>query len=193
MDDKGLARDKLRRQMKRRREQLSASQVQEFSHLIMHKLAELEPVKRARSIMYYAAINHEVDLGPLIEREYLSRHVLLPRIEANGLMAAVQYTGWSRTHESRFGILEPEGAAYPVENIDVVIVPGLVFDFNGYRLGYGKGYYDRFLARLSPRTFICGVGYEFQIIDNIFPHEKDLPVHWIVTEKSELVIDWNYF
>jgi 5-formyltetrahydrofolate cyclo-ligase len=123
----------------------------------------------------------------------MARTVLLPRTKKTGDMEAVKFTGWEHILRSPYGILEPEGEAYPVDEIDVVIVPGLVFDFKGYRLGYGKGYYDRFLKQLRPEAFICGVAYEFQVVEKVFPHEKDLPVHWIVTEKSELVIDWDYF
>ena len=79
-----------------------------------------------------------------------------------------------------------------VSQIDVVLVPGLVFDSSGHRLGYGKGYYDRFLSLLYPHTFICGVCYDFQVADNVFPHPGDIPMHCIVTEKSEIVIKRFY-
>lgn len=193
MEDYTAQRNELRRQMKTRREQLSGKEVQEYSSIITHKLMELEPVRKARNIMFYSSIRNEVDVRSLIESQSMFSTVLLPRVEENGDMAAVKFTGWEQTCHSSYGILEPQGEAYPVDKIDAVIVPGLVFDFKGYRLGYGKGYYDRFLKQLRPGAFMCGVGYEFQVVEKTFPHEQDLPVHWIVTEKSELVIDWDYF
>lgn len=193
MEDYTARRNELRRQMRIRREKLSRKEVQEDSRIISHKLMELEPVRKANNIMCYSSIGNEVDLQFLIESPSMSNTILLPRVEKNDDMAAVKFTGWEQTGRSSYGILEPQGDAYPVDKIDVVIVPGLVFDYNGYRLGYGKGYYDRFLKQLRPGAFICGVGYEFQVVEKVFPHEKDLPVDWIVTEKSELVIDWDYF
>ena len=83
--------------------------------------------------------------------------------------------------------------AFAVDKIDVVIVPALVFDANGYRLGYGKGYYDRFLPDLNKQCFKCGVCYEFQVVNNIYPHPGDVPVHWIVTDHSEIAVDWDFF
>lgn len=193
MEEYSAKRTELRQQMKNRRDQLSGNDVEKYSNTITRRLTELEPVRKANNIMCYSGIRNEVDLKPLIESQSISRTVLLPRTKKNGDMEAVKFTDWEHTRRSAYGILEPEGDAYPLDKIDVVIVPGLVFDFKGYRLGYGKGYYDRFLKQLHPGAFICGAAYEFQVVERVFPHEHDLPVHWIVTEKSELVINWDYF
>lgn len=154
---------------------------------------DLEPLRRAHCIMGFASIGNEVNLSPwvvaLLERR---KTILLPRVEKDGLVA-VKFTSWSATFPGAFGIPEPAGAKISPEEIEAVIVPGLVFDAQGYRLGYGKGYYDRFLKLLPSTTFICGVCYEFQVVDDIFPHCGDIPVHWIVTEKSELLIKGDFF
>ena len=104
-----------------------------------------------------------------------------------------EWTGWEDIQAGPFGIREPLGKAFDPRLIEAVLVPGLVFDYKGYRIGYGKGYYDRFLPHLSDSAFICGVCYEFQVVENIFPHQHDIPMHWIVTDHSELVISWDYF
>lgn len=172
------------------RRKLNSQQVQEHSARIIAKLGELEPIKNARSIMAFFPINNEVDLLPFIERMSLAgKTILLPRVEAEGAMSAVEFKGWEQTRVGQLGVREPIGPGYEAAEIDVVLVPGLVFDGHGYRLGYGKGYYDRFLRGLDVKAFKCGVAYEFQVIDDIFPHQHDVPVHWIVTEESELGID----
>lgn len=73
------------------------------------------------------------------------------------------------------------------------MVPGVAFDGNGHRLGYGRGFYDRFLPGLPPSVFLCGVAYEFQIVDAVFPEEQDIPMHWIVSEQSEVAVDMRFF
>lgn len=187
-------RNELRQAMMGQRKKMSPLQVREYSASIMQKLKELEPVRKARVIMGFSSIKNEVNLFPFLEGEKeLSRTILLPRVEKDGVIEAVEFQDGERTRPGSFGIREPQGEPYQVENIDVVLVPGLVFDYKGYRLGYGKGYYDRFLPRLRKGAFVCGVGYEFQVVKDVFPQENDIPVHWIITDKSELVIDWDYF
>lgn len=183
-----------RRSMLISRRQLTNQQVKQYSAGIIARLEQLEPIKNARSIMAFFPINNEVNLLPFIDRGLeAGRTILLPRVEAGGEILAVELKNWEQTRVGQLGIREPVGPGYDPAKIDVVLVPGLVFDVHGYRLGYGKGYYDRFLCRLDARSFMCGVAYEFQVIDDVFPHREDVPVHWIVTEKSELGIDWNFF
>ncbi|MCX5780763.1 MAG: 5-formyltetrahydrofolate cyclo-ligase [Firmicutes bacterium] len=194
MERREQQRRELRTQMRARRESLSPGEVDRWSQSITRKLLDLEPLRRARRIMGFARIDNEVDLGTwLTAQSAEGKTVLLPRLEKDATMAAVPFRGWSSTLPGAFGILEPIGVPAALEEIEAVIVPGLVFDASGYRLGYGKGYYDRFLRHLRPDAFICGVCYEFQVVDDICPHAGDVPVHWIVTEKSELLINGDFF
>ncbi len=186
-------RSKLRQEMSQRRNQLSVDLIKAYSAAICEKLEELVDIQNARTIMGFSAFGNEVILMPYLETLINDKTILLPRVEKGGEMAAVPFTGWDNMGNGPFGIKEPLGEAFDVSKIDVVIVPGLVFDPNGYRLGYGKGYYDRFLKGVRKDTFLCGVCFDFQVIANIHPHERDVPVHWIVTEKSEVVVDWEHF
>ena len=84
----------------------------------------------------------------------------------------------------RFGILEPiELAKITYKSIDMVLVPGVIFDKNGYRLGYGLGYYDRFLNKL-PKAVKVGLCFDFQVMDKVPREEHDIPVDYIVTDKE---------
>ncbi|HZK44421.1 MAG TPA: 5-formyltetrahydrofolate cyclo-ligase [Syntrophomonadaceae bacterium] len=186
-------RKQLRQDMIAKRNELSLARVQQYSETICKKLLELPDVENARSIMGFSNFGNEVQLMPFLESQIPSKKILLPRVEKGGEMVAVEFTSWDNIKSGPFGIKEPIGEPYDLQMIDVVIVPGLVFDANGYRLGYGKGYYDRFLKGLRKDAFLCGVGFDFQIIADINPHESDLPVHWVVTEKSEIVVNWDHF
>lgn len=194
MEDILAWKKQIRNDMKEQRQRLSTAQVEKLSRQVRERVEELYPIREARSIMAYASIGNEIDLRPLIEKWHRQgRTILLPRVEAGGIMEAVVWNGWEQIKPGPFGIQEPLGEPFDPAKIDAVLTPGLVFDYKGYRLGYGKGYYDRFLTRLSPSAFICGVCYEFQVIENVYPHEADIPMHWIVTDHSELVISWDYF
>lgn len=186
----------MRDEMSAKRKALLPEEVKQFSATICSKLQELVGIKNARTIMGFSSFGNEVQLMPWLESIADEKQILLPRVEKGGLMVAVPFTGWDNVKSGPFGIKEPIGEPIDLKMIDAVIVPGLVFDYKGYRLGYGKGYYDRFLKGLKEvrnDAFLCGVCFDFQIVDTIHPHERDVPVHWIVTEKSELVVDWNHF
>jgi 5-formyltetrahydrofolate cyclo-ligase len=183
----------LRGQMKDRRGLLETEQIRQASLTIAMRLNDLLPVQKARTIMGYASIQKEVDLQPFYEEQLKQgKTILLPRVEGDQIKA-IKWKGWQETNLSSFGIREPVGEDFPTAEIDVVLVPGLAFDGRGFRLGYGRGYYDRFLPTLRPNAFKCGICYEFQVVESIFPHAADIPVHWIVTDHSELVIDWDFF
>lgn len=183
-------RQTLRSEMREKRARLSSDQVKLWSAAIAAHLSDLGPFSQARRIMVFASFDNEVDLRPLVDRLLKSGKIIfLPRTNAAGNLDAVEFRGWDHTLPGAFGILEPLGEKSDPQLLDMVIVPGLVFDHNGYRLGYGKGYYDRFLGLLRPNAFTCGVCYEFQLVENVFPHGGDVPVHWIVTEKSEVAVN----
>jgi 5-formyltetrahydrofolate cyclo-ligase len=183
----------LRSEMKTKRAQLEAEQIQHDSIAIARRLNDLLPVQKASTIMGYAPIQNEVNLETFYEEQLaLGKTILLPRVEENQIKP-VEWKGWQETTVSSFGIREPLGESILITRIDVVLVPGLAFDGNGFRLGYGRGFYDRFLPGLRSNAFKCGICYEFQVVESVFPHANDIPMHWIVTDKSELVIDWDFF
>jgi len=183
----------LRSEMKQKRQMLDLEQRRRASQMIANRLNELVPIQKARTIMGYAAIQNEADMIPFLEAQHqLGKTILLPRVQADQLVA-VEWQSWQETAVSSFGIREPLGEVYPLADIDVVLVPGLAFDGRGYRLGFGRGFYDRFLPKRCPDAFKCGICYEFQVVDSVLPHAADIPIHWIVTEQSELVINWDFF
>ena len=157
-------RDNLRKQMMIRRNKLSYLEVDSLSRQVCRRLEELQPVQQAEVIMGFSSIKNEVNLSPLLQKlQKQGRTILLPRVEGDDLLA-VEYRDENDIELSSFGIREPLGEPFAIDKIDVVIVPGLVFDASGYRLGYGKGYYDRFLPRLNQQCFKCGICYEFQVV-----------------------------
>lgn len=86
---------------------------------------------------------------------------------------------------SKFGIKEPSpSTADLIDDIDLLIVPGIAFDRNGYRIGYGRGFYDRYLER-KKYVFSIGLGFELQLLDKTLPHEQfDQRVNAVATENK---------
>jgi 5-formyltetrahydrofolate cyclo-ligase len=140
--------------------------------------------QHCNAILTYMPMKSEVDLRPLLER-YPQKRWLIPRIapEAGHSMYFHPYDP-QRLVRYPFGMEEPAPDSPVVcpDEIQLALVPGLAFDRNGWRLGYGGGYYDRFLKGF------CGVnlGVVFQaLLLESLPHdEHDIPMKWIVTEKS---------
>ena len=88
-----------------------------------------------------------------------------------------------------FGIPEPRKSKikrFNKKNLDLVIVPGVVFDRGCNRIGFGHGYYDKFLRGLSTKTKTIGLAYDFQIVDKLKAEKHDIPVDIIITEKMTI-------
>ncbi|RUM60021.1 MAG: 5-formyltetrahydrofolate cyclo-ligase [Persephonella sp.] len=167
---------------------------------IKEKFLSLVDKYKSNVILLYYPYRNEVDTKPII-RELLKRKktVLLPKVEKNRILP-IFISDISDLKEGFAGIKEPEGKVYPKEKIDIVVVPAVAYDRKGYRLGYGKGFYDRFLKdfqnlkgklcfktkvrRNRFETQLIGLAYDFQVLDKL-PHEKhDIPVDIIITPKE---------
>lgn len=136
--------------------------------------------------MVFSSFGSEVPTGPLIERLHERGVVVaLPRIEDADL-APIAFVPGDPTTTASFGAEEPAGgAALDPSSIDVVAVPGVAFDRRGRRIGYGGGYYDRFLRGLS--AFTVGLAFGLQVRDGDLPAGSfDLPVDAIVTEDETI-------
>jgi len=130
-------------------------------------------------IAYYMSIQGEPSLETLFFKpETVS---LFPKVVGDELnfLTVNSPDGFS---VGSYGILEPaEGELVEIEAIDLILVPGVVFDRDGYRIGYGKGYYDRFMAANSA-VITCGVSFNELLMDNL-PHDPwDQRVDYLVTE-----------
>lgn len=146
------------------------------------------PLAPASVVSVYWPIRHELDSRPLILRAVETGHrVALPVISKLG--GVLDFRVWSQETElvgGPYGTFEPPSTS-PVVAPDVVIMPLLAFDAEGYRLGYGGGYYDRTLRAL--RGKICpplavGVAYAQQEVE-LVPHGPgDETLDWVVTERS---------
>ncbi|RMD47596.1 MAG: 5-formyltetrahydrofolate cyclo-ligase [Aquificota bacterium] len=147
------------------------------SNIIVKKLINLPEIKKAKYILLYYPHKNEVNILPLFQI-LKGKILLLPRTDSKDIFP-VMVNSLENLKKGKFGILEPEGNPVQIEKIDVVIVPAIAFDKKGHRLGYGKGYYDRFLKNFKGTKI--GVAYDFQVVEEIPKEEHDIPVDLIIT------------
>ena len=135
--------------------------------------------------MLYYPVRGEIDLRPLFG-EILKdpqKVLILPKVTRDGDMLAVELAEGTPLVKGVFGIPEPAGGRiFKPEKIDFVAVPGVAFDKRGCRLGMGKGFYDRFLPRV--KGVKVGVGYDFQLVEEVPCEEHDIPLDLVVTPKG---------
>ena len=136
--------------------------------------------KEAKTIMVYVSYNSEVDTHKLIEKMLADgKKLCAPKCISKEVIEARAFERISDLTSGAYGILEPDGEQ--TDDIDLVIVPGVAFNDELHRIGYGAGYYDRFLEGFS--GVCCGLFYEIQ--KNDFKNDAgDKQLDYIITEKS---------
>lgn len=152
---------------------------------ISERIISYEKIENADIVLVYASFGSEVSTEAIIERLLESgKNVALPKCGDNGSMKFHIITSMSQTSEGKYGIKEPD-CSLPVAvctKKTVALVPGLAFTESGFRLGYGGGYYDRFIAEY-PFIYTIGVTYEELIAASLPCQSHDLAVCSIATEE----------
>jgi len=162
-------------------QELSEASIRIFNHIVTDKLIEGNLV-----MLYMSSQNlQELPTGTLFSLSD-NYDICVPKVvRKGGVMEAVMWDKNIATNTNAWGIKEPLSSAYiPPENIDTVVVPLLCFDNAGHRVGFGKGYYDRFLKRCSKNVKTIGLSY-FNPVDKISDVEAtDVPLDVVVTPQK---------
>src|SRR3989338_4752388 len=142
------------------------------SGIIENRLLQEDVYQNAKVILFYISLAEEVDTRPIIQKALQAQKVvLLPLVDqTQGEIVPCRIENLETDLKiGAYGILEPKSQESQMDlaSIDLVVVPGLAFDCENYRLGRGKGCYDRFLKKLEPRTKTYGLCFDFQKIDRI--------------------------
>ena len=180
--------NQLRRTYKQLRAQLSPQQVQQYSQQIANRLFSLPLWQNSHTVMLYQSFQNEVATAVIYEKGWQEqKNMLLPIcMPQNGLMEMSLLPSFQQLVPNHYGIAELPPAAWqliPPEKIDLAVIPGIAFDTFGNRLGFGAGYYDRYLLRLRTNVKRVALAYQCQIYNGKLPTDAhDLPMDYILTE-----------
>ena len=169
----------LRKAAKAAVKSIETEQKQLRSALIFKNILNLDSVKCAQTVALYASLPDEVASMEAVEALAQQKRVVLPRV-AGDSMEFYDYHS-EQMSCGAFGISEPQGEqAVEPSDIDVIIVPGVVFTRSGQRIGRGKGYYDKYLSRANFRATKIGVCYSEQIAEQIDVEPHDIVMDCVV-------------
>ena len=152
---------------------------------LIQRLRSLPAYQAASVIATYLSFPHEVDTSFLIDAaQEDGKQVVIPKTYPKGCMEFVAYDP-QNLKPTAFGLLEPEDATQAVDQskIDLIHVPGVAFQKDGYRIGYGGGYYDRYLADFDGAT--VSTIYACQEVD-FAPAPHDIPVQEVIVDESTI-------
>lgn len=163
------------------KKQYSNEELIELSRPVTDKLLRHKKVKEAQTILMYYSLADEVYTHDTITKLVnMNKTVLLPRVIDDENMIICHYKSDKDLNEGAFHIMEPIGEEFTDYNkIELCIVPGMSFDSNNNRLGRGKGYYDRFLAKV-PNSYKIGVCFDFQKLKEIPSGKYDINVDEVI-------------
>ena len=185
-----MERERVRAEVLRERDGLAPETRAVFSRQIGDAVGHWIQREGFDAVMLYLSMRSEVETDGLLEGLLhagkqvsapvvdAERDCLIPRRIQGGAIDLVRH---------RYGMLEPSTACpiFPIARLQLIIVPGIAFDREGYRLGYGKGFYDRFLAN-CPGAISIGLAYQIQVVENTFPEAWDVPVQHVFTETGRI-------
>jgi len=193
------ARESLRKRILKRRNKEPEDSRRKKSQRIRERLFSLNEFKKAHTILFYYSKGSEVETREMMEEALREgKRVLLPKVRGREIYLGEIKDLEKDVEKGIFGLLEPKEVSFKKispQEIDLIILPGIAFDLKGGRIGYGKGYYDRFLRKILERISLVGLAYDFQVVKNIPSEKHDRRVSRVITETQIIAntrINANY-
>lgn len=170
------------------RDRLDPEKRKRASETIFKRLLDLEVYRRAESVFIFVSMGSEVETSRWIPRIIEEKSVYVPFAAKGEPMAMTEIFALDELEKNSLGIPELPKSLIDSrrrDKVDLVITPGLAFDREGYRMGYGGGYYDRFFSTCD--AYKLGVGFHEQLVDAVIRDEFDLPVDAFLSEEDYLL------
>lgn len=176
----------IRRIIKEKRSSITEEERERLNQTIYNKAIDSEYYKNAKTIFIFISFNDEVDTLRIIKKSLEDgKMVCVPKvISKEEGMVAVRINDFKDMTLSNYGILEPKDTTNIVKEnlVDLTFVPGLAFDKKGGRVGYGGGFYDRFMKNMKKDSKKIGLAYSFQVLDEVPMEKHDLFIDGIITD-----------
>ncbi|MBJ2187501.1 MAG: 5-formyltetrahydrofolate cyclo-ligase [Muribaculaceae bacterium] len=180
-----MNKDSIRLRVKARKSLLDENERASAARRVFDLVENTAAFMLAEHILMYHSLPDELSTREFIDRWSARKRFYLPRV--NGVNLDILPYDRSRLHLGAFNIEEPTGdETADINDIELIIVPGVAYDRRGNRIGRGKGYYDRLLR--DTRAVTIGVAYSCQLCDDIEPDEFDVPVNYVITEDGIIKI-----
>ena len=187
-----MTKKELRKRLLERRSALSDDEVAEQSLRIQRKVIDLKKFQSAKIVALYSDIRKEVATGEIFVVFLRRDKVLLyPRgLKNRKQLIFAQVKSREDLKDGNWGIMEPRIGLkeFSPQQIDLMFIPGVGFDKEGRRLGYGQGYYDRIAGRLRKDCIKIALAFDFQVVEEIPDSSRDIRVEKIITEKRVIEI-----
>ena len=188
MEDIRIAKKELRAAIKEKLNAVVPEDAILASRRVLAKLEQLDQWKRAEVVLAFLSMKDELDTAPILNAALEAGKTLaVPRVVGSELAFCQIENLKKDTAPGAFGILEPVSGLPEIniktlsERHSVILVPGLAFDKEKFRLGRGKGFYDRFLASAENSVYKIGIGYSFQLVERVPRENHDLRLDSVVT------------
>lgn len=178
----------LRREILKIRSNMDNNDAAKKSYVIIDKLKNTEEYKFSNTIMVYMDFKNEVNTKKFVSEMLCEgKKVIIPYTDMeNVVVIPIKIDSLNNLVYSRYGYLEPSAQMiskpFDVEKIDLIIVPGVVFDKKKNRIGFGKGYYDKLLHNKRDDAKSIALAYDFQVLDDIPSEKHDIKMDKIITE-----------
>lgn len=182
----------LRKEILTKRNNIDMTEKEKMDRKILDKFYESKYYEEAKNIFIYISYGSEINTKEIIDKAFKdNKKIYVPRTELETrLMDAVEITSFDNLIKSSYGILEPSVKDPHINpnELDLIVVPGVAFDRNGGRMGYGAGFYDRYFKKISKenikRIVKLALAYDLQVLDKVPMSLQDVPVNYIITEKE---------
>ena len=181
---------RIREDFLQKRKRLTLKENLEKSDKISIKVFDTTEYKKAKNVLIYLSLKDEVSTNKIVEDLFSKKkNVYVPKVDLKkDSMEAIRIDKKTCFYNNKIGISEPvNGEKINKKDIDLIIIPGIAFDYWGHRIGFGNGCYDRFLKGTS--AFKLGVAFDFQIIESIPAEDHDIKVDMIITDKRVIRYD----
>lgn len=179
---------KMRDVILRQRDAMSPAARSSASRAIIEKICALPQYGTAKVVLTYMGFGTEIDTQPFFERIVNDgKTAVLPRVDrATQTLILHSARSMPELITSKYGILEPgtDAPTVAISNIDFVLMPGVAFDRNGNRLGYGRGYYDKLVSTANPALARVAAGFSCQIVESVPVGPHDKKVDCIITDNE---------
>jgi 5-formyltetrahydrofolate cyclo-ligase len=191
-----MNKDSIRKEILLKRLELSAEERRLRSRALQTRLFNREEFRKAKRIQFYISFNHEVETREMIGRALeIGKKVFVPYLkEAEGEIGLSELRDLKQeVQKNRNGFEEPFGPFIRPSDpagVDLWVIPGVVFDLSGNRIGYGKGFYDRLLSS-SAQGIFTGIAFDLQLVDTIPVEAHDVRMNQIVTEYRTIEVGKN--